>query len=72
VAGGWGRLHIEELHNFYTSPYYIRMMKSGRMRWAGPVARMVQMINALKILVGNLKGKDHCRDVYVNGKITLE
>jgi hypothetical protein len=29
-AGGWRRLHNEELHNVYSSPDIIRMMKS---RW---------------------------------------
>jgi hypothetical protein len=38
VAGGWGRLHNEELHNLYASPDIIREMKSRRMRWAGHVA----------------------------------
>jgi len=33
VAGGWRRLHDEELHNFYTSPNAVRMKKSRRMRW---------------------------------------
>jgi hypothetical protein len=28
VAGGWKRLHNEELHNLYASPDIIRMMKS--------------------------------------------
>jgi hypothetical protein len=32
-AGGWRRLHNEELHNLYAAPNIIRMMKSGRMRW---------------------------------------
>jgi hypothetical protein len=32
VAGGWRKLHNEELHNF--SPSIIRMIKSRRMRWA--------------------------------------
>jgi hypothetical protein len=40
VAGGWRRLHNEELHNLYTSPYIIRVIKSRKMRWAGHVARM--------------------------------
>jgi hypothetical protein len=31
-------LHNEELHNFYSSPSIIRMIKSRRMRWAGHVA----------------------------------
>jgi len=35
VAGEWRRLHNEELHNLYASPDIIRVMKAGRMRWAG-------------------------------------
>jgi hypothetical protein len=31
VTGDWRKLHNEELHNFYTSPNIIRMMKSRRM-----------------------------------------
>jgi hypothetical protein len=34
------RIIIEELHNLYTFPSIIRMIKSKRMRWAGHVARM--------------------------------
>jgi hypothetical protein len=37
VAGGWRKLHNEELHNLYSSPGIIRMIKSRRMRWAGNV-----------------------------------
>jgi hypothetical protein len=32
VAGGWRRLHNEELHNLYASPNIIRVFKSQRMR----------------------------------------
>jgi hypothetical protein len=32
VTGGWRRLHTEELHNLYSSPNIIRMIKSMRMR----------------------------------------
>jgi hypothetical protein len=32
---GWRKLHNEELHNLYTSPSIIRIIKSRRMRWAG-------------------------------------
>jgi hypothetical protein len=39
-AGDWRRLHNEELHNSYASTYFIGVMKPGRMRWAGHVARM--------------------------------
>jgi hypothetical protein len=38
VAGGWRRLHNEELHNLYTSLNFIRVIKSWRVRWAGHVA----------------------------------
>jgi hypothetical protein len=37
VAGGWRRLHNEELHNLYALPNIIRMIKSRRMRWEGHV-----------------------------------
>jgi hypothetical protein len=40
VARGWRGLHNEELHNLYTSPDIIRVIKSRRMRWAGHVAHM--------------------------------
>jgi hypothetical protein len=40
VTGDCGKLHNEELHNLYSSPDIIRMIKSRRMRWAGHVARM--------------------------------
>jgi hypothetical protein len=29
--GGWRRIHNEDLHNFYTSPNAIRVIKSRRM-----------------------------------------
>jgi hypothetical protein len=53
----WRKLHNEELHNLYSSPSIIRMIKSRRMRWAGHVARMGEKINAYRILVGNPEGK---------------
>jgi hypothetical protein len=41
VTGGWRKLHNEELHNLYSPPRIIRMIKSRRGTWAGHVARMV-------------------------------
>jgi hypothetical protein len=35
VTGGLTGLHNEELHNLYTSPSIIRMIKSRRIRWTG-------------------------------------
>jgi hypothetical protein len=40
VTGDWRKLHNEELHNLYSSPDIIRMIKSRRMRCSGHVARM--------------------------------
>jgi hypothetical protein len=40
MGDDWRKLHNKELHNMYTSPNIIRMIKSRRMRWAGHVARM--------------------------------
>jgi hypothetical protein len=33
VTGEWRKLHNEELHDFYSSPSIIRIMKARRMRW---------------------------------------
>jgi hypothetical protein len=57
VTEGWRKLHNEELHNLYSSPRIIRMIKSRRMRWVGHVSRMGEKRNAYRILVGNPEGK---------------
>jgi hypothetical protein len=51
VTGGWRKLHYKELHNLYSSPSIIRIIKSRRMRWAGHIARMGERRNAYRILV---------------------
>jgi hypothetical protein len=56
VTGGWRKLHNEKLHNLYSSPDIIRMIKSRRMRWTGYVERMGDMRNAYKILLVKLVG----------------
>jgi hypothetical protein len=57
VSGTWSKLHNEELHNVYSSPNVIRMIKSRRMRCVGRVARKGEKTNACRILVGKQKGK---------------
>jgi hypothetical protein len=41
VTGCWRKLHNVELHNLYSSPSIIRMIKSRSMRLAGHVARRI-------------------------------
>jgi hypothetical protein len=52
MVGGWRRLHNYELYSLYVSPNIIRVIKSRRMRWTGHVARIGQMRNVYKNLVG--------------------
>jgi hypothetical protein len=56
-TGDWRKLHNEELHNLYSSPSLVRIIKSRRMRWAGHVARLGEKRNAYRILVGKPEGK---------------
>jgi hypothetical protein len=51
------KLHNEELHNLYSSPSIIKVIKSRRMRWARHAARMGARRNAYRIFVGKPKGK---------------
>jgi hypothetical protein len=40
----------------YRSPNIVRVIKSGRLRWAGYVTRMEEAMSALKILTGTPVG----------------
>jgi hypothetical protein len=50
-------LHKEELHDLYSLPSIIRIIKSRRMRWIGHVAQMRANRNAYRLLVGKPEGK---------------
>ena len=48
VTGEWRRRRNGELHGLYCSPDIIRVIKSsGRMRWAGRVARMERGVSTV-------------------------
>jgi hypothetical protein len=47
---------FEELHDLYSSPSIIIIIKA-RMRWAGHVARMGEKRNAYRLLVGKPEGR---------------
>jgi len=40
VTVEWRKLYNEELNDLYPSPTIVRVIKSGRMRWAGHVVRV--------------------------------
>jgi hypothetical protein len=56
MVGGWRKLHNEKLHNLYSSPNIISMIKSRSMIWAGHVARTEEQRNSYRIL-GKPEGK---------------
>jgi hypothetical protein len=57
VTGGWRKLHNQKLHNMYSSPSIIRIIKSRRMRGTGHVARMGEKRNTYRRLVGKPEGR---------------
>ena len=61
----------EELNDLYSSPNIFRVTKSRRMRLAGRVARMGKRGSVSRVLVGNLRERDHMEDPGVNGRIIL-
>jgi hypothetical protein len=57
VTKEWRELHNEELHDLYSSPTIVRVIKSRRMKWAGHVARMEEWRGVYRVLVGKPEGK---------------
>jgi hypothetical protein len=50
--GSWRKLHNDELHNMYSLPNIVRVIKSRRMRWAGHVPHMGEGASVYRVLVG--------------------
>jgi len=71
VMGGWRRLHNKELHDLYSSPNIVRVIKSRRMRWAGHVAYMGEGRGCIGSWWGNRREEDHWGDLGVDGRIIL-
>jgi hypothetical protein len=76
VTGGWRKLHNEELHNLYSPPSIIRMIKLRRMRWEEHVARMGRRGMHIGYWWESQNESDHWEDQGVGGwtilKWTLE
>ena len=54
VTGDWRRLRNEELNDVYSSSNIVWVIKSRRMRWAGPMGEERGMY---RVLVGKPEGK---------------
>jgi hypothetical protein len=52
VTGDWRKLHNEELHDLYSSPTNVRVIKSRIMRWTKHVARMGEERGVYRVWVG--------------------
>jgi hypothetical protein len=48
VKGGREKLHNQKLHDLYSSPNIIRMIKSRRMRCGGHIARMGEVMKHIE------------------------
>jgi hypothetical protein len=64
--GTWRKLHNDELHNLYSSPNIVRVIKSRRIRWAGHVARMGE-----GFWLGGPKVGNQSENLGVGGRIPL-
>jgi hypothetical protein len=68
----WRKLHDTELHNLYSSPNILRMIKARKMKLVGHAALMGEMRNEYKICLQSLKGRDHSEHLDVDGKMILK
>jgi len=50
----------------------VRVKKSGRMRWAGHVARMGKREGRTGFWCGDLMERDHFEELEVNGRVILK
>jgi hypothetical protein len=64
-------LYNDELHDLYSSPNIVGMIKSRKMRWARHVARMGRGEVFTGFWLGGPKARDDWEDIGVGGRITL-
>jgi hypothetical protein len=71
VTRRWRNRHNEELNDLYYSPNIVRVIKSRRMRWTGPVTRTRERKGLYRVWWGNLREGAHLEDPDVDGIIIL-
>jgi hypothetical protein len=55
--GSWRKLYNDKLHSLYSSPNIVRVIKWGRMEWAGHVVRMGEGRSVYRVLVERPESK---------------
>ena len=71
VTGEWRKLLNEELNDLYSLPNIVWVIKLGKMRWAGHVARMGETRGVYRVWWGNLRERAHLGDPGIVGRIIL-
>jgi len=67
---GVRKLHNEELNYLYSSHNTVRVIKTGRMRWKGHVARTGESRGVYRVLMEKSE-RGHLEDPGVDGRIIL-
>jgi hypothetical protein len=52
------KIHNEEVHDLYSSPNVILLIKKRRMRWARHIECMVEWRGAYRVFLGTPEGKE--------------
>jgi hypothetical protein len=71
VTWEWRKLHNGELHDLYSSPNIVWVIKSRRMRLAEYVARMGEGRDVYRVLVWKPEERGHWGDRGLDGRILL-
>jgi hypothetical protein len=67
VAGDWSKLQNKELHDLYSSPNIIWVVKSRRMRWARYMAHMGEKKMYTGVWLEILKELKYLEDLCIDG-----
>jgi hypothetical protein len=75
ATGEWRKLHNEQLHHLFCSPYIIHFTRTQRMRWVGHVTCVCVgggQLHTAEFCCRNLKGRDHLEDLGIDRIIILK